>query len=247
MIELKQVSKSFGERELFSNLSMTFEAGKVYALIGSSGSGKTTLMNMIGKLESYDGTIFYRGKDLANYKSSDFFRHELGYLFQNFGLIENQSIEENLKLGLIGQKLSRSEQRLRQKQALEQVGLAYLDLDKRIFELSGGESQRVALAKVILKNPPLILADEPTSALDVKSAYEMIRQLKRLKEENGMTMVVITHNIALAVQLCDRIAVMYQGDIVEVQETKTLIENPMHAYTKQLLAALPKTEDLWND
>ena len=83
--------------------------------------------------------------------------------------------------------------------------------------------------------------------MDVKSAYEMIRQLKRLKEENGMTMVVITHNIALAVQLCDRIAVMYQGDIVEVQETKTLIENPMHAYTKQLLAALPKTEDLWND
>ena len=87
----------------------------------------------------------------------------MGYLFQNFGLIENQSIEENLKLGLIGQKLSRSEQRLRQKQALEQVGLAYLDLDKRIFELSGGESQRVALAKVILKNPLFILADEPTA------------------------------------------------------------------------------------
>lgn len=138
MIELKQVSKSFGERELFSNLSMTFEVGKVYALIGSSGSGKTTLMNMMGKLESYHGTIFYRDKDLASYKSSDFFRHELGYLFQNFGLIENQTIEENLKLGLIGQKLNKSEQTMRQKQALERVGLSYLNLDKRIFELSGG-------------------------------------------------------------------------------------------------------------
>ena len=193
MIELKQVSKSFGERELFSNLSMTFEAGKVYALIGSSGSGKTTLMNMIGKLESYDGTIFYRGKDLAKYKSSDFFRHELGYLFQNFGLIENQSIEENLKLGLIGQKLSRSEQRLRQKQALEQVGLAYLDLDKRIFELSGGESQRVALAKVILKNPPLILADEPTASIDPVTSQLIMEILLSLRDDNRL-IIIATHN-----------------------------------------------------
>ena len=196
MIELKQVSKSFGERELFSNLSMTFEAGKVYALIGSSGSGKTTLMNMIGKLESYDGTIFYRGKDLAKYKSSDFFRHELGYLFQNFGLIENQSIEENLKLGLIGQKLSRSEQRLRQKQALEQVGLAYLDLDKRIFELSGGESQRVALAKVILKNPLFILADEPTASIDPANSQLIMEILLSLRDDNGL-IIIATHNPAI--------------------------------------------------
>ena len=189
MIELKQVSKSFGERELFSNLSMTFEAGKVYALIGSSGSGKTTLMNMIG-------TIFYRGKDLANYKSSDFFRHELGYLFQNFGLIENQSIEENLKLGLIGQKLSRSEQRLRQKQALEQVGLAYLDLDKRIFELSGGESQRVALAKIILKNPPFILADEPTASIDPATSQLIMEILLSLRDDNRL-IIIATHNPAI--------------------------------------------------
>ncbi|NYS49447.1 ATP-binding cassette domain-containing protein [Streptococcus danieliae] len=153
MIHLENVSKVFGERRLFSNLSITFEAGKVYALIGSSGSGKTTLMNMIGKLESYDGTIFYRNRDLASYRSTDFFRHELGYLFQNFGLIEDQTIEENLKLGLIGQKLSKNEQHKKEEQALERVGLSYLNLDKPIFELSGGEAQRVALAKLILRGP----------------------------------------------------------------------------------------------
>ncbi|HEL0677710.1 TPA: ABC transporter ATP-binding protein [Streptococcus equi subsp. zooepidemicus] len=196
MIELKQVSKSFGERELFSNLSMTFEVGKVYALIGSSGSEKTTLMNMMGKLESYHGTIFYRGKDLASYKSSDFFRHELGYLFQNFGLIENQTIEENLKLGLIGQKLNKSEQTMRQKQALEQVGLSYLNLDKRIFELSGGESQRVALAKIILKNPPFILADEPTASIDPTTSKLIMEILLSLRDANRL-IIVATHNPAI--------------------------------------------------
>ncbi|HEL0027423.1 TPA: ATP-binding cassette domain-containing protein [Streptococcus equi subsp. zooepidemicus] len=175
---------------------MTFEVGKVYALIGSSGSGKTTLMNMMGKLEPYHGTIFYRGKDLASYKSSDFFRHELGYLFQNFGLIENQTIEENLKLGLIGQKLNKSEQTMRQKQALERVGLSYLNLDKRIFELSGGESQRVALAKIILKNPPFILADEPTASIDPTTSKLIMEILLSLRDTNRL-IIVATHNPAI--------------------------------------------------
>ncbi|HEL0650260.1 TPA: ABC transporter ATP-binding protein [Streptococcus equi subsp. zooepidemicus] len=206
MIELKQVSKSFEERELFSNLSMTFEVGKVYALIGSSGSGKTTLMNMMGKLEPYDGTIFYRDKDLASYKSSDFFRHELGYLFQNFGLIENQTIEENLKLGLIGQKLTKSEQHRREKQALERVGLSYLNLDKRIFELSGGESQRVALAKVILKNPPFILADEPTASIDPATSKLIMEILLSLRDTNRL-IIVATHNPAIW-EMADKIITM---------------------------------------
>ena len=114
------------------------------------------------------------------------------------------------------------------------------------FELSIGMAQRVAVSLALMNDPSLLLCDEPTSALDVKSAFEMVRQLKQLKKEKGMTMVVVTHNIALAAQLCDRIAVMHQGHIVEVQDTKNLIESPMHAYTKQLLASLPKTEDLWN-
>lgn len=206
MIELKQVSKSFGERELFSNLSMTFEVGKVYALIGSSGSGKTTLMNMMGKLEPYDGTIFYRDKDLASYKSSDFFRHELGYLFQNFGLIENQTIEENLKLGLIGQKLTKSEQHRREKQALERVGLSYLNLDKRIFELSGGELQRVALAKVILKNLPFILADEPTASIDPATSKLIMEILLSLRDTNRL-IIVATHNPAIW-EMADEIITM---------------------------------------
>ncbi|WP_303974012.1 putative bacteriocin export ABC transporter [Streptococcus merionis] len=193
MIRLEKVSKQFGERFLFSDLSMTFEAGKVYALIGSSGSGKTTLMNMMAKLETYDGNIFFRNKNLNQFKSSDFFRHELGYLFQNFGLIESQTIKENLKLGLIGQKLSKREQHQKEEEALNRVGLSYLNLDKRIFELSGGESQRVALAKVILKNPPFILADEPTASIDPETAKAIMDILLSLRNENRL-IIVATHN-----------------------------------------------------
>ncbi|MGT2808631.1 ATP-binding cassette domain-containing protein [Streptococcus iniae] len=193
MIQLENVSKHFGERTLFSDFSMNFEAGKVYALIGSSGSGKTTLMNIMAKLETYDGTISYRGKELKQYKSSDFFRYELGYLFQNFGLIESQTIEANLKLGLIGQKLSRTEQEQKEKAVLQRVGLSYLNLNKPIFELSGGESQRVALAKVMLKNPPLILADEPTASIDPSSSKAIMEILLSLRNEKRL-IIIATHN-----------------------------------------------------
>lgn len=193
MIRLENVSKSFGDHSLFSNLSLMLEAGKVYALIGSSGSGKTTLMNMIGKLEPYDGKIYYRQKELRDYQATNFFRHELGYLFQNFGLIESQSIDENLKLGLVGQKLKKKERHQKEKKALDQVGLSYLELNKPIFELSGGEAQRVALAKIILKNPPLILADEPTASVDPDNSERIMDILLSLRDENRL-IIVATHN-----------------------------------------------------
>lgn len=193
MIRLEKVSKQFGQRCLFSDLSMTFEAGKVYALIGSSGSGKTTLMNMIAKLEPYDGKIFLRNKELKSYKASDFFRRELGYLFQNFGLMESQTVEDNLKLGLVGQKLTKSQQHRKEKEALHQVGLSYISLHTRIFELSGGEAQRVALAKMILKNPPIILADEPTASLDPDTSKVIMDILLSLRGENRLIMIA-THN-----------------------------------------------------
>ena len=117
----------------------------------------------------------------------------MGYLFQNFGLLENQSIKENLDLGFVGQKISKVERLERQVEALEKVNLGYLDLDQKIYTLSGGEAQRVALAKTILKNPPLILADEPTAALDPENSEEVMNLLVGLKDENRM-IIIATHN-----------------------------------------------------
>ena len=195
MIELQHIWKQFGSRVIFSNLSLNFQSGMVYALIGDSGCGKTTLLNMLAKLETFDkGEIVYKGKSLTSLKNEEFYRNELGYLFQNFGLIENPTIRENLELGMIGKKKNKKQEKERLLlQALQAVRLDYLSLNQKIYELSGGEAQRVALAKIILKNPPLILADEPTASLDPKNSKEIMEILLELRNANR-TIIIATHN-----------------------------------------------------
>ena len=195
MIELQHIWKQFGSRIIFSDLNLNFQSGMVYALIGDSGCGKTTLLNMLAKLETFDkGEIVYKGKSLTSIKNEEFYRNELGYLFQNFGLLESQTIRENLELGLIGKKKNKKQEKERLLlQALQAVRLDYLSLNQNIYELSGGEAQRVALAKIILKDPPLILADEPTASLDPKNSKEIMEILLELRNANR-TIIIATHN-----------------------------------------------------
>ena len=195
MIELQHIWKQFGSRIIFSDLNLNFQSGMVYALIGDSGCGKTTLLNMLAKLETFDkGEIVYKGKSLTSLKNEEFYRNELGYLFQNFGLLESQTIRENLELGLIGKKKNKKQEKERLLlQALQAVRLDYLSLNQKIYELSGGEAQRVALAKIILKDPPLILADEPTASLDPKNSKEIMEILLELRNANR-TIIIATHN-----------------------------------------------------
>ena len=195
MIELQHIWKQFGSRIIFSDLNLNFQSGMVYALIGDSGCGKTTLLNMLAKLETFDkGEIVYKEKSLTSLKNEEFYRNELGYLFQNFGLLESQTIRENLELGLIGKKKNKKQEKERLLlQALQAVRLDYLSLNQNIYELSGGEAQRVALAKIILKDPPLILADEPTASLDPKNSKEIMEILLELRNANR-TIIIATHN-----------------------------------------------------
>lgn len=194
MIKIHQLTKTFGDRTVFSDLNLNFDAGKVYALIGNSGCGKTTLLNIVAKLEPYDqGSIQYKGKDLRKIKPTNYFRNELGYLFQNFGLIDNKTVSENLDLGLIGHKLDKQKKRETKEEVLDRVGLSYIQLDQKVYELSGGEAQRVALAKIILKDPPLILADELTAALDPETSQEIMDLLLTLKNKERL-IIIATHN-----------------------------------------------------
>lgn len=193
MIELRNINKGFDDRIVLENLNYNFYEGNSYALIGASGAGKTTLLNIIGKLEEVDsGDIIVNDINLNNIKEKDYFKNYLSYLFQNFGLIENKSIQENLMLAFIGEKISKLEMQKKMNEALKRVNLD-VNLNRKIYTLSGGEAQRVALAKTILKDSPIILADEPTASVDQKNSEEIIELILSLKKENKI-IIIATHS-----------------------------------------------------
>ncbi|HEH3413858.1 TPA: ATP-binding cassette domain-containing protein, partial [Staphylococcus aureus] len=168
--------------------------GKSYALVGESGAGKSTLLNIIAGFEDVSqGSIYIEDKLLK--KKVDFYRYTLGYLFQNFALLENQTISQNLGLALKFKKNKKDNMNLK-KEVLKKVGLD-LDIKRIVSSLSGGEQQRVALARLILKDPKIILADEPTGSLDTKNGKIVIDLLLKLLDENK-TMIVVTHDLELA-------------------------------------------------
>ncbi|MDR0299487.1 MAG: putative bacteriocin export ABC transporter [Streptococcaceae bacterium] len=211
MIKLENIEKKFDEKVVFENVDYRFEKGKSYALVGASGSGKTTLLNIIGKLEAANsGTVKVDDKELSKIKEQIFFRDYVGYLFQNYGLIENESIEQNLDLAFVGKKVSKSDKKQQMREALERVNLA-LGLNRKIYSLSGGEAQRVAIAKIILKNPPIILADEPTASLDEKNTREVLQLILGLLGEDKI-IIIATHNPKVW-ESCDEVVKLSEGQI----------------------------------
>lgn len=203
-MELIKVQKNYGDHQIFKDLSFRFEAGNIYALIGKSGSGKTTLLNMMAKLEAWNGgQIIYRGKALESYKERTFFEKELGYLFQNLGLIENASVAENLDLGLVGKKMSKEEKKQAFRDVLAKVNLSYLPLDRKIYTLSGGEAQRISVGKLMLKKPSLLLADEPTASLDPKTADEILKLVFQMRDPERL-IIIATHSPEIW-QRCDEV------------------------------------------
>lgn len=200
-IEIKNVSKKYGKRIIFSNLNINIEEGKMIALVGPSGCGKSTLLNMIGLLESYDnGEIKILGKELPKIESRAatlIRRNTINYLFQSFALINDMTVCDNLFLAMNFMNLSNKEKLNKINQMLEQVNLIHVK-NELVNTLSGGEQQRVALARTILKPGNIILADEPTGSLDTASANNAFDLIKSLCDHYGKTVLMVTHNTDLA-------------------------------------------------
>lgn len=193
MIELKELSKSFGEKIVYQNVALKFETGKSYALVGASGSGKTTLLNAIGRLEKpTNGEVLVASKNVWQMKEKQYFKDYLGYIFQSYALIDDKSVAQNLKI------IEKDKQN--QIIALEKVGLDESYLKLKIYELSGGQAQRVAIARMLLKNLKIILADEPTGALDDQTGEQVGKLLLSLVTADT-TLIVATHDLALANQM----------------------------------------------
>ncbi|WP_431871368.1 ABC transporter ATP-binding protein [Nocardiopsis eucommiae] len=198
MITVQHLSKSFGSRVLWEGLDLTVRPGRMLALVGASGSGKTTLLNCMGLLERpTSGQILFEGADVTRWgpgRQRRFRRDHLGYLFQNYALIENATVRANLDVAL------RRGARADHATALERVGLAGREREKA-HHLSGGEQQRVALARLMVKRPSLVLADEPTGALDGGNGAMVVDVLRQMSGE-GCAVVIATHDDAVR-DACD--------------------------------------------
>ena len=188
-IDLLNVSKSFGSKKIFTDLNLRFESGKSYALIGGSGSGKSTLLNIIGRLEKIDsGNVLVDEQDIWKIKERTFFKNTVGYVFQNYSLIDNKTVYDNLSLITKDKKIITD--------VLEKVGLSSDYLHQKIYELSGGQAQRVAIARMLMKPRKIILADEPTGALDGEIGKEIIRLLLNERDEDKYV-IIATHDPAV--------------------------------------------------
>ncbi|WP_411573883.1 ABC transporter ATP-binding protein [Streptomyces fradiae] len=206
MIDVEGLSKSFGERTLWRNISLTVGPGDMLALIGPSGSGKSTLLNCLGLLDKPNaGAIRHEGKDITRFgrREARLFRRDvLGYLFQGYALIENATVEENLEVAVKPRRALRDKAGPSLAEALQRVGLAGRHKET-VHRLSGGEQQRVALARLIVQQPTLVLADEPTAALDRENTG-MVLDLLREMSRAGCAVVIATHDDTVR-DACDNV------------------------------------------
>lgn len=186
MITVTNLTKSFGQKTIFESINLKFEAGKSYALIGKSGSGKTTLLNNLARLEKpTSGVISFKGENIWRMSEKSFFKNQLGYIFQNYALIDDDSVGKNLSVV--------EKDRTKQIEALKRVGLNKTFLGQKIYALSGGQAQRVAIARLLLKRATIILADEPTGALDAGTGEEIRDVLLTLVNPESI-LIFATHD-----------------------------------------------------
>ena len=236
VIEIKHLSKFFGENEVLKDIDFSVNKGEVVCLIGSSGSGKSTLLRCINLLESpTGGEIIYNGENILDDNHDIYqYRTKLGMVFQQFNLFNNLNVMDNCTLGQI-KVLKRS------KEEAEKVALKYLKvvgmdqyINARPKQLSGGQKQRVAIARALSMEPDCLLFDEPTSALDPEMVGEVLKVMKDLAE-TGLTMLVVTHEMDFAREVSDRVVFMDKGVIAEVGKPEDIFNNPKEERTREFL------------
>lgn len=221
MIELKNIRKSFhtkeGEYQALKDVSVKVEEGEIFGIIGFSGAGKSTLLRIMNLLETPDeGEVIANEKILSSLSRKELLkeRQSIGMIFQNFNLLSNKTIFENVEFPLKLARISKAEREKRVLECLEIVGLS----EKRNAypaKLSGGQRQRVGIARALASNPKILLCDEPTSALDPRTTDNILEFLKSINEKLGITIVIVTHEMEVVERICDKVVVMENGQIVE--------------------------------
>jgi len=238
MIRITQLNKSFGDLHVLKNIDMTVLESDVVCLIGSSGSGKSTLLRCLNFLEKKDnGSIIIEGKEVnPNTDNLNKIREKVGMVFQNFNLFPHKTVLENIiEAPIMVKGVDKKKAILKAKQLLNKVDLED-KADVYPSKLSGGQKQRVAIARALAMEPDIMLFDEPTSALDPELVGEVLTTMKDLAEE-GMTMVVVTHEMGFAKEVADKIVYMHDGKIVEHGTPEEFFNHPKEERTREFLKA----------
>ena len=237
MIDVKNLSKSFGDHLVLDDISEHIYPGEKVVIIGPSGSGKSTFLRCLNQMEvPTSGTITFDGTDITDPKINlDLIRRQMGMVFQHFNLFNNMTIRKNITLAPIRTKLmSKEEANDVATQLLRRVGLEE-KADAYPSQLSGGQKQRIAIVRALAMNPKLMLFDEPTSALDPEMVGEVLEVMKELAAE-GMTMVVVTHEMGFAREVGNRVLFMDEGKIVEQGTPDEIFNNPQHPRLREFLS-----------
>ena len=241
ILEIRHLGKSFGSHEVLKDIDFTVSKGDVTSIIGASGSGKSTLLRCINLLETpTSGEILYHGENVAGRGvNAAAYRSHVGMVFQSFNLFSNMTVLENCMVGQVKVlKRNKDEARQHAMKYLEEVGMApYINAKPR--QISGGQKQRVAIARAMAMDPEVLLFDEPTSALDPEMVGEVLTVMQRLAEE-GMTMLVVTHEMAFARDVSTRVVYMNQGVICEDGSPEELFGNPQKQETRDFLSRFRK-------
>lgn len=242
MIEVKNIKKSFAGKKVLDGIDLTVNQGDVVVILGPSGSGKTTFLRCLNHLEKADsGELILDGEtfDLSKLHGKDILkiRQKTAFVFQNYNLFANKTAIENILEGLIiARKIPKDQALIIAEKALDKVGL----LDKRDYypsQLSGGQQQRIGIARAIAVKPDVILFDEPTSALDPELIGDVLSVMKELAEE-GVTMVVVTHEMSFARDVANHVIFMADGHIIEEGHPETIFTRPKETRTKQFLTRI---------
>ena len=239
ILETKGIEKSFGEAKILKGLDLSIDKGDVVAILGRSGSGKTTLLRCLDFLEKADGgTLIFDGVsyDLKTISKKDIreLRKKTGFVFRNYNLFSNMTALENVMEGLVtARKINKKEALETSLSMLEKVGMLEWK-DHYPIQLSGGQQQRVAIARALATKPEVIYFDEPTSALDPELTGEVLTVMKRLAED-GMTMIVVTHEMGFARRVANRVVFMEEGRVLEEGDPETIFTSPKEKRTQEFI------------
>lgn len=224
MISVKNVNKFFGEKQVLKDVNIEINEGEIFGIIGHSGAGKSTVLRCMNGLEPYqEGSVKVDGKEVKdlNEKEMRELRKDLGMIFQHFSLLERKTVFENVALPLECFGYSKAEKEKRVLELLELVGLKERRNDKP-RNLSGGQKQRVAIARALALNPKVLLCDEATSALDPNTTKSILTLIEDINKKMGITVVIVTHQMEVIKQICGRIAIMENGQVLEIGETEEI-------------------------